>query len=71
MVEMTSSGGRKMSLGDLKEFVAEMDAAGASNSTPIAGRVAFGGGLKALKAVAIRVGDEVARKDEPRIPRLP
>jgi hypothetical protein len=48
-----------VTLGELKAFVAELDNAGAANTTPISGTARFGGGIKTLKATAIRFGDPV------------
>lgn len=48
-----------VTLGELKAFVAELDHAGAVNTTPISATVRFGGGIKTLKATAIRFGDPV------------
>ena len=60
-VEAKGSAEGKMTLGDLKEFVAEMDQAGAANSTPIEATVMWRGALKSLKATAIRFGDGITR----------
>lgn len=46
-----------MLLIDLRTFVAEMDAAGADDSTPIGGRVTVRGRLKELTAKPVRPGD--------------
>jgi hypothetical protein len=48
-----------VTLGELKAFAAELDRAGAVNTTPISATVRFGGGIKTLKATAIRFGDPV------------
>ena len=48
-----------MTLGELRVFITELDHAGAAESTPISGTVRFGGGIKALKATAVRFGDPV------------
>ena len=48
-----------VTLGELRAFIGELDQAGAAESTPISGTVRFGGGIKTLKATAIRFGDPV------------
>jgi hypothetical protein len=50
-----------VTLGELRAFVAELDHAGAAESTSILATVRFGGGIKTLKATAIRFGDPVER----------
>jgi hypothetical protein len=47
----------KMTLADLREFVAELDKAGAADTTVIKGRVNFGGTVRSLSADAVRFGD--------------
>lgn len=51
----------KLTLGELRQFVAELDEAGAAESTLISGRVGWHGTVKSLSAVAIRFGDSVPR----------
>lgn len=48
-----------MTLAGLREFVAAMDEAGAVETTPVSATVRFGGGIKTLKATAVRFGDPV------------
>jgi hypothetical protein len=47
----------KLTLGELRSFIGEMDQAGAADTTPVQGRVTFGGWLKEIKATAVRFGD--------------
>jgi hypothetical protein len=47
----------KMTLGELRAFIAEMDQAGAAETTPVTARVSWGGWVKELKASAVRFGD--------------
>jgi hypothetical protein len=54
---VTAPKGEKLTLGDLRSFVGEMDHAGAADTTPVRGRVTFGGWLKEIKATAVRFGD--------------
>lgn len=49
--------GNGMTLGELRTFVAEMDAAGAADSTVISGKITFRGRVKVLEATAVRFGD--------------
>lgn len=46
-----------MTLDEVRAFVAELDSAGAAGATPVNATVRFGGGLKSLKATAVRFGD--------------
>lgn len=48
-----------MTLGELKAFAAELDHAGAVNTTPISATVRLSGWIKTLKATATRFGDPV------------
>lgn len=52
----TRAEAKRMTLGELRSFVKEMDEAGAADSTGVDARVNFGGGLKELKATAERFG---------------
>jgi hypothetical protein len=52
-----ADGFKRMTLGELEDFIAEMHEAGAARTTPIHARVTFGGWLRELKATAIRFGD--------------
>lgn len=56
-VTAAAQDGKRMTLGDLRAFVAEMDQAGAADTTRVSGRVTFGGWVKELKATAVRFGD--------------
>jgi hypothetical protein len=58
-VEAKGSASGKVTLGDLRAFIAEMDQAGAADTTPVKATVTFGGALKSLKATAVRFGDDV------------
>ncbi|MCW2904126.1 MAG: hypothetical protein JWO67_6391 [Streptosporangiaceae bacterium] len=49
---------KKLTLGELREFIDELDQAGAANSTVIKGRVNWGGTIKSLEATAVRFGDQ-------------
>jgi hypothetical protein len=49
--------GGTVTLGEHRAFIAELDQAGAAESTPISATVRFGGGIKTLKATVIRFGD--------------
>lgn len=49
--------GKHMTFADLREFVAEMEQAGAADTTVVKARVNFGGTLKSLTADAVRFGD--------------
>lgn len=55
-VEAVAANGQ-MSLGEIREFVAEMDHAGAADTTVPKARVNFKGTLKSLTADAVRFGD--------------
>ena len=55
-VEATARNG-KLTLGELREFIAELDKAGAANATVIKGRVNFGSTVRSLSADAVRFGD--------------
>jgi hypothetical protein len=55
-VEVKAQDG-SMTLGELRAFVAELDQAGAAETTTIEGTVRWGGGVKSLKATAERFGD--------------
>jgi len=57
-VEIKAADGR-ITLGELREFIAGLDHAGAADSTVIGARVTMGGALKSLKATAVRFGDGV------------
>jgi hypothetical protein len=46
-----------LTLGEMRAFVAEMDEAGAAETTKIEGAARFRGGIKSLKATAERFGD--------------
>ncbi len=46
-----------LTLAEMRAFVAELDLAGAAETTTIQGAVRFGGGIKTLEAVAQRFGD--------------
>lgn len=59
----TSTTGKALTLGELREFVAALDHAGAANTTPIKAIVRWGGGLKKLSATAQRFGDGITRPD--------
>ena len=54
---MKAPKGGKLTLGDLRSFVGEMDQAGAADTTPVGATVSFGGWLRELKATAERFGD--------------
>jgi hypothetical protein len=56
-VRTTVPKGQPVTLAVLKEFITELDRAGAVNTTPIDGEVTWGGHLKSLSATAIRFGD--------------
>lgn len=61
-VTATASGGdKRMTLGELRSFIGEMDQAGAAESTSVSARVTFGGWLRELKATAVRFGDKEPR----------
>jgi hypothetical protein len=62
-VTVSSGSAGKLSLGDVRAFVAEMDQAGAAESTLITATVRWGGWLKSLKATAARFGDPVQEPD--------
>jgi hypothetical protein len=49
--------GKVMTLGELRAFVAELDQAGAAETTPIKAHLNWGSGLKSLEAAAVRFGD--------------
>lgn len=49
-----------LTLGELRAFVAELDEAGAAETTTIDGTVRVRGGVKSLKATAVRFGDDLA-----------
>jgi hypothetical protein len=51
------SGGKRMTLGDLRAFLTEMDQAGAADTTLFTARVSVRGWVKELKATAVRFGD--------------
>lgn len=59
---MKAAKGEKLTLGDLRSFVGEMDQAGAADSTPVSARASFGGWLQELKATAVRFGDDEERR---------
>jgi hypothetical protein len=50
-----------LTLAELRAFIAELDQAGAAETTTIAATVRFGGGIKTLKATAQRFGDQEPR----------
>lgn len=56
-----NAGDNRMTLGELRSFIGEMDQAGAAETTPIAGRLTFRGWVRELKATAIRFGDPEPR----------
>ena len=58
-VGVKAADGCKLTLGELRQFVTELDEAGAAESTTISGRVGWRGSVKALSAVAVRFGDPV------------
>jgi hypothetical protein len=47
-----------VTLEELRAFIGELDQAGAAESTPVKAPVRFGGGIKSLKATAVRLGDQ-------------
>jgi hypothetical protein len=51
--------GKTLTLAELREFVEDLDRAGAVGTTVIGGRVNWGGTLKSVWATAIRFGDSV------------
>lgn len=51
---------KRMTLGELRQFIDALDHAGAADSTPIGAKVTWGGGLQQIQATAVRFGDEVA-----------
>lgn len=55
---LVSVKGSSLTLADVRAFVAEMDAAGAADSTPVDGAVTLRGRLKELRARAARFGDD-------------
>lgn len=57
-VTATAGDGKRMTLGELRAFVTEMDQAGAADITV---RIAWGGGLKELRATAARFGEPEPR----------
>lgn len=57
-----SADDKRMTLGELRSFIGEMDQAGAAESTPVSARVTFGGWLRELKATAQRFGDDDRRE---------
>ena len=59
-VEATAANG-KLTLGELREFVAEMDRAEATDTTVIKARINFGGTLRSLSADAVRFGAPEAK----------
>jgi hypothetical protein len=52
-----------VTLGELRAFIAELERAGAADSTEIKGTVRFGSGIKTLTATAVRFGDSVPEKE--------
>lgn len=52
-----------VTLGELRAFVAELDQAGATENTPVSATVRIGGGIKTLKATAVRFGDPVNEEE--------
>jgi hypothetical protein len=48
---------RALTLGELREFIGELDHAGAAETTPIEARVTMRGGIKSMMATAVRFGD--------------
>lgn len=60
-VSAAAEDGKRMTLADLRAFVAEMDQAGAAEETPVSARIAWGGWVKELKATAVRFGDPEPR----------
>lgn len=58
LVEVNAGKGGQLTLADLRQFVREMDEAGAAEGTPITGRTDFRGRQQSLKASAVRFGDE-------------
>ena len=59
-VEATAAS-KDMTLGEIREFVAELDRAGAAEETVVKARVNFSGTLKSLTADAVRFGDQEPR----------
>jgi hypothetical protein len=53
-IEAVAADGKRMTLAELKTFLAELDSAGAPADAGLSARVSFGGGLKSLKAVLTR-----------------
>lgn len=45
--------GRAVTLAELRGFVADLDAAGVADDTPVSGTVRVGGAVKSLKAASI------------------
>lgn len=60
-----AKGADAMTLAEVKEFVTEMDRAGAAGTTPIIARVGWHGQLKSLSATAIRFGDGLPPGQQP------
>jgi hypothetical protein len=54
---LVSVKGKELTLADVRAFVAEMDQAGAADSTPVNGAVTLRGRLKELRASAVRFSD--------------
>ena len=57
VVEARAAKGEQLTLGDLREFVATLEKAGAADSTPILALAGWRGRLRNLKASAVRPGD--------------
>jgi hypothetical protein len=53
----TKASAKELTLGELREFIASLDQAGAANTTPIRGRANWNGTLKSVRATAVRFGD--------------
>jgi hypothetical protein len=49
---------KRMTLGELREFIVALAQAGAADTTPIQAKVTWGGGLQQISATAVRFGDE-------------
>jgi hypothetical protein len=59
-VKVQPDAGRELTLGDLREFIAALELAGAADSTPVRGTVTWRGKLSDLHATAIRLGDSAS-----------
>ncbi len=57
------AGNGKMTFGELSAFVAEMEAAGAAESTQVGATATMGGWLKAIKATVTERAAEAARSE--------